>query len=172
MGGTVGDIESQPFLESIRQFQHDIGHDNAILIHVTLIPYLKASGEMKTKPTQASVKELQGMGIQPDVIVCRTELPLEEGLKDKIALFCNVPTKSVLQNLDVETLYEAPLAMEKEHLADVVCEKLCLVCPEPDITEWQNMVDTLKNLDKDVTVALVGKYTSLHDAYILSLIHI
>ena len=93
VGGTVGDIESQPFLESIRQFQHDIGHDNAILIHVTLIPYLKASGEMKTKPTQASVKELQGMGIQPDVIVCRTELPLEEGLKDKIALFCNVPTK-------------------------------------------------------------------------------
>jgi len=166
VGGTVGDIESQPFLESIRQFQHDIGHDNAILIHVTLIPYLKASGEMKTKPTQASVKELQGMGIQPDVIVCRTELPLEEGLKDKIALFCNVPTKSVLQNLDVETLYEAPLAMEKEHLADVVCEKLCLDCPEPDITEWQNMVDTLKNLDKDVTVALVGKYTSLHDAYI------
>lgn len=166
VGGTVGDIESQPFLESIRQFQHDIGHDNAILIHVTLIPYLKASGEMKTKPTQASVKELQGMGIQPDVIVCRTELPLEEGLKDKIALFCNVPTKSVLQNLDVETLYEAPLAMEKEHLADVVCEKLCLDCPEPDINEWQNMVDTLKNLDKDVTVALVGKYTSLHDAYI------
>ena len=99
---------------------------------------------MKTKPTQASVKELQGMGIQPDVIVCRTELPLEEGLKDKIALFCNVPTKSVLQNLDVETLYEAPLAMEKEHLADVVCEKLGLDCPEPDITEWQNMVDTLK----------------------------
>lgn len=166
VGGTVGDIESQPFLESIRQFQHDIGHDNAILIHVTLIPYLKASGEMKTKPTQASVKELQGMGIQPDVIVCRTELPLEEGLKDKIALFCNVPTKSVLQNLDVETLYEAPLAMEKEHLADVVCEKLGLDCPEPDITEWQNMVDTLKNLDKDVTVALVGKYTTLHDAYI------
>ena len=166
VGGTVGDIESQPFLESIRQFQHDIGHDNAILIHVTLIPYLKASGEMKTKPTQASVKDLQGMGIQPDVIVCRTELPLEEGLKDKIALFCNVPTKSVLQNLDVETLYEAPLAMEKEHLADVVCEKLGLDCPEPDITEWQNMVDTLKNLDKDVTVALVGKYTTLHDAYI------
>ena len=166
VGGTVGDIESQPFLESIRQFQHEVGHDNAILIHVTLIPYLSASGELKTKPTQASVKELQGMCIQPDVIVCRTELPLEEGLKDKIALFCNVPTKSVLQNLDVETLYEAPLAMEKEHLADVVCEKLGLDCPEPDITEWQNMVDTLKNLDKDVTVALVGKYTTLHDAYI------
>lgn len=166
VGGTVGDIESQPFLESIRQFQHDIGRENAILIHVTLIPYLKASGEMKTKPTQASVKELQGMGIQPDIIVCRTEHDLEEGLRDKIALFCNVPKKNVIQNLDVETLYEAPLAMEKEHLADIACECLKLDCPEPDITEWQNMVDTLKNLENDVTVALVGKYTALHDAYI------
>lgn len=166
VGGTVGDIESQPFLESIRQFQHDIGHENAILIHVTLIPYLGASGEMKTKPTQASVKELQGMGIQPDIIVCRTERPLEEGIKDKIALFCNVPTKCVMQNLDVETLYEAPLAMEKEHLADVACQCLQLDCPEPDMQEWQNMVDTLKHLEKNVTVALVGKYTSLHDAYI------
>ena len=136
------------------------------LVHVTLIPYLHASGEMKTKPTQASVKELQGMGIQPDVIVCRTEHPLEPGLKDKIALFCNVPASHVLQNLDVETLYEAPLAMEKEHLADVICECLQLDCPEPDITEWENMVNTIKNLEKDVTVALVGKYTSLHDAYI------
>lgn len=166
VGGTVGDIESQPFLESIRQFQHDIGHENAILIHVTLIPYLGASGEMKTKPTQASVKELQGMGIQPDIIVCRTERPLEEGIKDKIALFCNVPTKCVMQNLDVETLYEAPLAMEKEHLADVVCQCLQLDCPEPDMQEWQNMVDNLKHLEESVTVALVGKYTSLHDAYI------
>ncbi len=106
------------------------------------------------------------MGIQPDVIVCRTEHPLEPGLKDKIALFCNVPASHVLQNLDVETLYEAPLAMEKEHLADVICECLQLDCPEPDITEWENMVNTIKNLEKDVTVALVGKYTSLHDAYI------
>ena len=146
VGGTAGDIESQPFLESIRQFQHDMGHDNVALIHVTLIPYLHASGEMKTKPTQASVKELQGMGIQPDVIVCRTEYPLEPGLKDKIALFCNVPASHVLQNLDVETLYEAPLAMEKEHLADVICECLKLDCPEPDITEWENMVNTIKNL--------------------------
>ena len=166
VGGTAGDIESQPFLESIRQFQHDMGHENVALVHVTLIPYLHASGEMKTKPTQASVKELQGMGIQPDVIVCRTEHPLEPGLKDKIALFCNVPASHVLQNLDVETLYEAPLAMEKEHLADVICECLQLDCPEPDITEWENMVNTIKNLEKDVTVALVGKYTSLHDAYI------
>ena len=166
VGGTVGDIESQPFLEAIRQFQHEVGHENAILIHVTLIPYLSASGELKTKPTQASVKELQGMGIQPDIIVCRTERPLEPGIKDKIALFCNVPTDHVMQNLDVETLYEAPLAMEKEHLADVACKCLKLDCKTPDMEEWQTMVHTLKNLEKDVTVALVGKYTSLHDAYI------
>ena len=113
VGGTVGDIESQPFLESIRQFQHEVGHDNAILIHVTLIPYLSASQELKTKPTQASVKDLQGMGIQPDIIVCRSEHPLDQSIKDKIALFCNVPQSHVLQNLDVEYLYEAPLAMEK-----------------------------------------------------------
>ena len=166
VGGTVGDIESQPFLEAIRQFQHEVGHENAILCHVTLIPYLRASQELKTKPTQASVKELQGMGIQPDIIVCRSEQPLDQGLKDKIALFCNVPTDHVMQNLDVETLYEAPLAMEKEHLADVACKCLKLDCKTPDMEEWQTMVHTLKNLEKDVTVALVGKYTSLHDAYI------
>lgn len=166
VGGTVGDIESQPFLESIRQFQHDIGRENAILIHVTLIPYLHASGEMKTKPTQASVKELQGMGIQPDVIVCRTELPLDQGIRDKIALFCNVPNKHVIQNLDVETLYEAPLAMEKEHLADIVCECLKIDCPVPDLTDWKDMVQALKHPEREVTVALVGKYTALHDAYI------
>lgn len=166
VGGTVGDIESQPFLESIRQFQHDVGRENAVLIHVTLIPYLKASGEMKTKPTQASVKELQGMGLWPDIIVCRTEKPLEEGIKDKIGLFCNVPGNHVLQNLDVETLYEAPLAMEKEHLADVVCSCLQLECPEPDLKEWEEMVQAVKYPEKEVTVALVGKYTALHDAYI------
>ena len=132
VGGTVGDIESQPFLESIRQFQHDVGHDNAILIHVTLIPYLKASEEMKTKPTQASVKELQGMGIQPDVLVCRSEHPLTDEIKSKIALFCNVPVSHVLQNLDVEYLYEAPLAMEREKLADVVLESLRLENRKPD----------------------------------------
>lgn len=166
VGGTVGDIESQPFLESIRQFQQDVGHENCILIHVTLMPYLHASGEMKTKPTQASVKELQGMGIQPDIIVCRTEVPLETGIKDKISLFCNVPKNHVLQNLDVETLYEAPLAMEKEHLADVVCESLHLDCPTPDLKEWEDMVYALKNPTTEVRVALVGKYTQLHDAYI------
>ncbi len=166
VGGTVGDIESQPFLESIRQFQHDVGHENAILIHVTLIPYLRASGEMKTKPTQASVKELQGMGIQPDIIVCRSEKPLDQALKDKIALFCNVPSNHVLQNLDVEYLYEAPLAMEKENLAGVACECLKLECPQPDLADWQALVDALKHPTKEVTVSLVGKYIQLHDAYI------
>ena len=166
VGGTVGDIESQPFLESIRQFQHEVGRENAILIHVTLIPYLKASQEMKTKPTQASVKELQGMGIQPDIIVCRSEHPLDQGIKDKIALFCNVPNNHVLQNLDVEYLYEAPLAMENEHLAQVACECLKLDCPEPDLTDWEAMVKSLRTPTSDVTIALVGKYVQLHDAYI------
>ncbi|MDD2957828.1 MAG: CTP synthase [Lachnospiraceae bacterium] len=166
VGGTAGDIESQPFLEAIRQFQHDVGRENAILIHVTLIPYLKASGEMKTKPTQASVKELQGMGIQPDIIVCRSEYPLDQQLKDKIALFCNVSSSHVIQNLDVEYLYEAPLAMEKENLAQVACECLHLDCPKPDLADWEEMVDALRHPNKDVTVALVGKYTQLHDAYI------
>lgn len=166
VGGTVGDIESQPFLEAIRQFQHDVGRENAILVHVSLIPYIKASGEMKTKPTQTSVKQLQGMGIWPDILVCRSELPLEEGLKEKIALFCNVPVTHVLQNLDVEYLYEAPLAMEAEHLAQVACECLNLECPEPDLDDWISMVDALRHPTKDVSVALVGKYTQLHDAYI------
>lgn len=166
VGGTVGDIESQPFLESLRQFQHEIGHENAILIHVTLIPYLKASQEMKTKPTQASVKELQGMGIRPDIIVCRSEYPLSQSIKDKIALFCNVPNNHVLQNLDVEYLYEAPLAMENEHLAQVACECLNLDCPEPDLTDWKAMVESLRTPTGEVTVALVGKYVQLHDAYI------
>ena len=166
VGGTVGDIESQPFLESIRQFQREIGHENAILIHVTLIPYLRASQELKTKPTQASVKELQGMGIQPDIIVCRSEIPLTQGIRDKIALFCNVPSNRVLQNLDVKYLYEAPLAMEKEHLADVVCDCLSLENREPDLTDWKAMVDALRSPKDEVKIALVGKYIQLHDAYI------
>lgn len=166
VGGTVGDIESQPFLEAIRQFQHDVGHENAILIHVTLIPYIKASGELKTKPTQASVKDLQGMGIWPDILVCRSEYPLDHHLKDKIALFCNVPSSHVLQNLDVEYLYEAPLAMEKEQLAQVACECLHLDCPEPDLNDWTAMVDALRHPTSKVRIAIVGKYIHLHDAYI------
>lgn len=166
VGGTVGDIESQPFLEAIRQFQHEVGRNNAILIHVTLIPYLRASQEMKTKPTQASVKELQGLGLRPDIIVCRSEYPLNQHLKDKIALFCNVPNSHVLQNLDVEHLYEAPLAMEKEHLASVACECLELEQREPDLKDWSAMVEDLRSPTDEVTIALVGKYTALHDAYI------
>lgn len=166
VGGTVGDIESQPFLEAIRQFQHEVGHDNAVLIHVTLIPYLKASGELKSKPTQQSVKELQGMGLWPDILVCRSERPVPEELRGKIALFCNVPESHVLQNLDVEHLYEAPLAMEKENLAKVVCESLRIPCPEPDLTEWKEMVHNLKNPEHEVEIAIVGKYIQLHDAYL------
>ncbi len=166
VGGTAGDIESQPFLESIRQFQHEVGRENAILIHVTLIPYLKASQEMKTKPTQASVKELQGMGLWPDILVCRSEYPLDQGIKDKISLFCNVPSEHVLQNLDVEYLYEAPLAMEKEQLAQAACKCLKLPCPEPNLADWKAMVESLRNPKGAVTVAIVGKYVQLHDAYI------
>lgn len=166
VGGTAGDIESQPFLEAIRQFQHDVGKENAVLIHVTLIPYLRASGELKTKPTQASVKELQGMGLQPDIMVCRSEYPLPEELKDKIALFCNVPANHVLQNLDVEYLYEAPLAMEKEHLAQAVCEALHLPDRQPDLEDWKAMVEALKNPVSQTEIAIVGKYIQLHDAYL------
>ena len=166
VGGTVGDIESQPFLEAIRQFQHEAGPGNTCIIHVTLIPYLKASEELKTKPTQASVKDLQGMGIQPDILVCRSEKPLDKGIKDKIALFCNVPPHHVLQNLDVYVLYEVPLVMENEHLAQSACEFLNLPCPEPDLTEWKDMIDAWKHPETEVTVALVGKYIQLHDAYI------
>ena len=166
VGGTVGDIESQPFLEAIRQFQHQHGRSNAMLIHVTLIPYLRSSQEMKTKPTQASVKELQGMGIQPDVLVCRSEHPLDDAIKEKIALFCNVENQAVIQNLDVESLYALPLALEEEQLAQVVCKCLELPCPEPQLAEWQAMVSVLRQPEREITIALVGKYVQLHDAYL------
>lgn len=166
VGGTVGDIESQPFLESIRQFQHEAGHENAILIHVTLIPYLKASGELKSKPTQQSVKELQAMGLRPDILVCRSERPIPKELKEKIALFCNVPKDHVLQNLDVEYLYEAPLAMEKEQLAQVVCKALGIPCPEPNLEDWKEIVYNLRYPESEVEIAIVGKYIRLHDAYL------
>lgn len=166
IGGTVGDMESQPFIEAIRQFQHEVGRKNAINIHVTLIPYLKASGEMKTKPTQMSVKELLSMGIQPDIIVCRTDYPLEDGIKEKIALFCNVEKECVLQNMDVDFLYEVPLALEKEGIAQVACKALELPCPSANLVEWEEMCKHWKNLNSNVEIALVGKYTQLHDAYI------
>ena len=166
VGGTVGDIESQPYIEAIRQFQNDVGHENCILIHVALMVYLPASEEIKTKPIQMSVKELQRLGIQPDVVVCRTEFEINDSLKDKISLFCNVPSRNVVQNLTVDMLYEAPLAMEKEHLAEIVCESLKLECPKPDLADWKAMVDAAKHPTQEITIALVGKYIALHDAYI------
>ncbi len=166
IGGTVGDIESQPFLEAIRQFQVDIGRNNSVIIHVTLIPYLKASGELKTKPTQMSVKTLQSMGLWPDVIVCRSDYPIEESMREKIALFCNVRAQNVLQNLDARSLYEVPLMLEEEHLAQRVCECLGLSCPEPDLKAWKKLTEDFENPRHKVTIAIVGKYVALHDAYL------
>ena len=166
IGGTVGDIESQPFLEAIRQFQAEVGRDNAIIIQVTLIPYLKASGEMKTKPTQMSVKSLQSMGIWPDILVCRSDYPIDDHMREKIALFCNVKKEHVLQNLDAPSLYEVPLMLEEEHLAQAVCECLMIKCLEPDLIQWKKMVEDFHNPTDKVTIALVGKYVELHDAYL------
>ncbi|MCR5256246.1 MAG: CTP synthase [Acetatifactor sp.] len=166
IGGTVGDIESQPFLEAIRQFQAEVGRENAALIEVTLIPYLKASGEMKTKPTQMSVKSLQSMGIWPDILVCRSDYPVDDHMREKIALFCNVQKEHVLQNLDAESLYEVPLMLEEEGLAKAVCEVLKLPCPEPDLKNWKQMVSDYKNPLGKVKIAIVGKYVQLHDAYL------
>ncbi len=166
IGGTVGDIESQPFLEAFRQFQAEVGRQNAIMIQVTLIPYLKASGEMKTKPTQMSVKSLQSMGIWPDILVCRSDYPVDDSMREKIALFCSVKKENVLQNLDAQSLYEVPLMMEEEHLAQAVCNCLNIDCPEPDLDEWKEMVDAFQKPEKEVCIAIVGKYVVLHDAYL------
>ncbi len=166
VGGTVGDIESQPFLEAIRQFQHEVGHENAIIIHVTLVPYLHASEELKTKPTQMSVRELQRLGLQADILVCRTEQPMPQDIKDKIALFCNVPSNHVLQNSNAEFIYEVPLLMEKEHLAQSVLECLHLPCPDPELDDWKRMVENLRHPEQESVIAIVGKYTQLHDAYL------
>ncbi|MBQ9550025.1 MAG: CTP synthase [Lachnospiraceae bacterium] len=166
VGGTVGDIESQPFIEAIRQFKQETGPDNVILIHVTLIPYLHASGELKTKPTQASVRELMSLGIMPDIIVSRTEKPLDDDIREKISLFCNVPKKNVIQNLNLPTVYAAPLALEEEELADRVLEALKLPNNKPDLRNWSDMVERMLHPEKKVRIALVGKYVSLHDAYI------
>ncbi|MDD2574161.1 MAG: CTP synthase [Bacillota bacterium] len=167
IGGTVGDIESLPFLEAIRQLRHDAGRGNVLYIHVTLVPYLSRAGELKTKPTQHSVKELRGIGIQPDIIVCRTEKPLNRDIKEKIALFCNVEPDAVVQNPDVPTIYDVPLLMEKEGLDDLVVDMMGLEsCPPPDMTEWEELVERAKNPHRKVRIALVGKYVELHDAYL------
>ena len=166
IGGTVGDIESQPFLEAIRQIKYEVGVRNSLYIHVTLVPYLAASGEIKTKPTQHSVKELLGLGIQPDIIVCRTENPIPKEQKDKIALFCNVLPENIIENRDVPTLYEVPLALHKEGLDSQVCKLLNMELPQPDLTEWTEMVDRHKYPKQEVCIALAGKYIGLHDAYL------
>lgn len=165
IGGTVGDIESLPFLEAIRQIKYEVGRENVCFIHVTLVPYLGKAGELKTKPTQHSVKELRSIGIQPDIIVCRTEKPLSKELKDKIGLFCNVDGSSVIQNLDAENIYQVPLLLKGEGLDNAVVKKLNLDCKECDMSEWEALVKSIKNLKDKVTIALVGKYVELHDAY-------
>ncbi|MFD0868167.1 CTP synthetase [Chlamydia abortus] len=166
IGGTVGDIESLPFLEAIRQIKSDIGRENVMYIHVTLIPYIKAAGEVKTKPTQHSVKELRSIGIQPHIIVCRTEHPLAEDLKRKIALFCDIDANAVVECLDADTLYEIPLMMRDQGLDEIVVNHLKLNCGKPDMTEWEQMVEKVKGLKHQTEIAIVGKYVALHDAYL------
>jgi CTP synthase len=166
IGGTVGDIESLPFLEAIRQIKSDIGRENVMYIHCTLVPYIKAAGEMKTKPTQHSVKELRSLGIQPNVIVVRTEMPMSQEMKDKIALFCDIDPKAVIEARDADTLYAVPLMLQEQKLDQIVCEHLKLNCQEADMTEWKALVEKVRNLSKTTTIALVGKYVELQDAYI------
>lgn len=166
VGGTTGDIESQPFLEAIRQVALEAGRENAFFIHVTLVPYLHGSEEHKSKPTQHSVKELQGMGITPNMIVLRCDEPLEPSIFKKIALFCNVKPDCVIENLTLPVLYEAPLMLEKQNFSAVVCRELCIEAPAPDMREWSDMVARIHGRKRYVTIALVGKYVQLHDAYL------
>lgn len=166
IGGTVGDIESQPFLEAIRQVAVERGRQNVLYIHVPLIVQIPGSGELKSKPTQHSVKELLSLGIQPDILVCRTDAAITEDIRSKIALFCNVESDCVIQNITASTLYEAPLLLENEGLSQVVCRKLGLHCSEPQLAEWRDMVARIKSAEKRVKIALVGKYVQLHDAYL------
>ncbi len=166
IGGTTGDIESQPFLEAIRQISLEVGHENCLFIHVTLVPYLKGSDEHKSKPTQHSVKELRSMGISPNIIIARADVPLDEGIKAKISLFCNVKPDCVIENLTVSCLYEAPLMLHENGLDHVVCRELSLDTPEPDLREWRTMTAKATARKEDVTIAIVGKYVRLHDAYL------
>lgn len=166
IGGTVGDIESLPFLEAIRQMKTDLGKENVCYLHVTLVPFLEPSAELKTKPTQHSVKELRSIGIQPDIIVCRTECPLTQDLRDKIALFCDINSREVIENQNVSNIYQVPLILKEEGLDKIVLEKLGLPEREADLQQWKTMVHKINNLKEKVTVALVGKYTALKDAYL------
>lgn len=166
IGGTIGDIESQPFLEAIRQISHEVGRGNCLFVHVTLVPYIKSSGEQKSKPTQHSCKELMGLGINPDIIVCRCDMPLDRSVLDKIALFCNVAPDCVVENLTVDVLYEAPLMLEKSKLSEVVCRELNLDISKPDMKEWIDMIERIKSRKDEIKIAIVGKYVKLHDAYL------
>ena len=166
IGGTVGDIESQPFIEAARQLRNEVGRENVLYIHVTLVPYISAAGELKTKPTQHSVKELTGMGIQPDIIVCRSEKPIPRDVRAKIGLFCNIPGDCVFENLNARSIYEVPLMIHEEGLDACVCRLLGMSVPEADLTEWREMVERLLTPEREVRIAVVGKYVELPDAYL------
>ena len=166
IGGTIGDIESQPFLEAVRQISLEVGKGNSLFIHVTLVPFLRGSDEHKSKPTQHSVRELQGMGVKPDIIVLRCDEPLEESIFQKISMFCNVKPDCVIENITIPVLYEAPLMLERSNLSAIVCRELGLNTPEPELTEWKTLVENIRNRSKSVTIGLVGKYVQLHDAYL------
>ena len=166
IGGTIGDIESQPFIEAVRQISLEVGKENSLFIHVTLVPFLHGSDEHKSKPTQHSVKELQGMGVKPDIIVLRCDEPLEESIFKKISMFCNVKPDCVIENITLPNLYEAPLMLERANFSSVVCRELGITAPEPDLTEWTIMVERIKARQHCVDIGLVGKYVALHDAYL------
>lgn len=166
IGGTIGDIESQPFLEAVRQILLEIGGENSLFIHVMLVPYLSGSEEHKSKPTQHSVKELRGMGINPNIIVLRSDKPLEESIFQKSSLFCNVKPDCVIENRTLPNLYEAPLMLEKSGFSDVVCRELHIDAPKPELADWEQMVERIRNRSREVHIGLVGKYVKLHDAYL------
>lgn len=166
IGGTVGDIESLPFLEAIRQIKSDIGRENVMYLHCTLVPYIRAAGELKTKPTQHSVKELRSLGIQPDVIVLRSEMEISEDMKEKISLFCDLKKEAVIEMIDAETLYDVPLTLQEQKLDQLTCDHFGLDCQPADMTEWNELVERVKHLEGKRTIALVGKYVELPDAYI------
>lgn len=166
IGGTVGDIESQPFLEAIRQFALDVGRENCLFIHVTLVPYLSASDELKSKPTQHSVKEMLSLGIRPDIIVCRTEHALTDDIKNKISLFCNVEPECVIENNNCDILYAVPMMLKEQKMDEVVIKKLGIKCGEPDLEDWETMLHALRNPKQTVKIGMVGKYVELHDSYI------
>lgn len=166
IGGTVGDIESLPFLEAIRQIKSDVGSENVMYIHCTLIPYIRAAGELKTKPTQHSVKELRSLGIQPNIIVVRTEMPVPQEMKDKIGLFCDIDPKAVIEARDADTLYQVPIDLQEQKMDELVCKHLKLETHEPDMAEWKELINRVTNLKGKAKIALVGKYVALQDAYI------